>query len=136
MNEIAVAADVNAVSLRVDDDRVAWLTFDGAGKLNILTSGVLKRFNDLLDEVEQGGKAGSIKALIIRSGKEGSFIAGADIDEIAGVTEPREGEAKARLGQSIFTRLSKLGVPTIAAVDGVCLGGGTEMILACQCRGR
>ena len=75
MNEIAVAPDVNSVSLRVDDDGVAWLTLDGPGKLNILSSSVLARFNDLLGEAEQGIAAGRIKAVIIRSGKDGSFIA-------------------------------------------------------------
>ncbi len=123
-----------AVTLRVDDDHVAWLIFDGPGKLNILTSAVLTRFNDLLGEAEQGITAGRIKAVIVRSGKDGSFIAGADIDEIAEITDPAEGAEKARLGQAIFTRLSRLKAPVIAAIDGICLGGGTEMILACRYR--
>ena len=134
MNQIAVAADVDAVTLRADDDGVAWLTFDGPGKLNILTSRVLKRLDDLLAEAEQEIGAGRLRALIIRSGKEGSFIAGADVDEIGAITEPGEGQMKATLGQAIFTRLSHLPVPTIAAIDGICLGGGTEMILACRHR--
>ncbi len=134
MNPNAIQPDVGAVSLRSDPDGVAWLVFDGPGKLNILTSAVMRRLDNLLGEAEQGISAGRIKSIIIRSAKEGSFIAGADIDEIAEITDPREGEAKARMGQSIFTRISKLKAPTIAAVDGICLGGGTEMILACQYR--
>ncbi|HEY0306427.1 MAG TPA: 3-hydroxyacyl-CoA dehydrogenase NAD-binding domain-containing protein [Longimicrobiales bacterium] len=134
MNGIGITPDVSAVTLRVEGDGVAWIVFDGAGKLNILKSGVLMRLNDVLGEVEQGIADRRIKAVIIRSGKEGSFIAGADIDEIAGVTDPAEGAEKARLGQSIFTRIEKLRAPTIAAIDGVCLGGGTEMILACGYR--
>ena len=134
MNQIAIAADVNALALRVDDDGVAWLVFDGPGKLNLLTASVMKRLDDLLEEVGQGVRAGRIRALILRSGKEGTFIAGANIDEIAAVTEPGEGQMKAALGQAVFTRVSRLGVPTIAAIDGVCLGGGTELVLTCSHR--
>lgn len=133
-NGLDVAPDVNALSLRLDDDGVAGLIFDGPGKLNILTSGVIRRLDDLLGEAEEQIRAGRLKALIIRSGKEGSFIAGADIDEIAAITDPAEGAAKAGLGQAVFTRLSRLNVPTIAAIDGICLGGGTELVLACRHR--
>jgi 3-hydroxyacyl-CoA dehydrogenase / enoyl-CoA hydratase / 3-hydroxybutyryl-CoA epimerase len=134
MNPNAIQPDTGALTLRIDDDRVAWLVFDGPGKLNILTAAVLKRLDDLIGEAEQAISAGRIKAIIIRSGKDGSFIAGADIDEIAEITDPAEGEAKARMGQSIFTRITRLKAPAIAAVDGICLGGGTEMILACAYR--
>ena len=117
--------------IRIDASGIAWIIFDGEGKLNILTSDVMMRLNDLIAQVEQSPQ---IKALIIRSGKEGSFIAGANIDEIAAITDPGEGADKAAMGQSVFTRVSRLKVPTIAAVDGICLGGGTELILACKYR--
>jgi 3-hydroxyacyl-CoA dehydrogenase/enoyl-CoA hydratase/3-hydroxybutyryl-CoA epimerase len=131
---IAATPDLNAISLRVDDDGVAWVIFDGAGKLNVLSTAVMRRLDDLVGEAEQGAAQGRIKAVIFRSGKDGSFIAGADISEIASITDPADGEAKARMGQSVFTRISKLDVPTIAAIDGVCLGGGTELALACDYR--
>ena len=117
--------------LRIDTDGLAWIVFDGDGKLNILTSDVMMRLNDLLEQVASSPQ---IKALIFRSGKEGSFIAGANIDEIAAITDPKVGAEKAAMGQSVFTRVSRLKIPTIAAVDGVCLGGGTELILACKYR--
>lgn len=134
MNEIAAAPDPGAVSMRVENDGVAWMIFDGPGKLNILASGVLARFNELLGEAEKAIASGRIQAVIVRSGKEGSFIAGANIDEIAEIRDPVEGAEKARLGQALFTRLANLNVPTVAAVDGICLGGGTELILACRYR--
>ena len=129
--QIPVAPDTRSITLTVENDGVAWISFDGEGKLNILTSAVMKRLDDLLADVEANS---AIKAVIFRSGKDGSFIAGADISEISAITDPAEGEAKARLGQAVFTRVSKLRVPTIAAVDGVSLGGGTELILACDYR--
>ena len=134
MKNMDVVADVAAIKLQTDPSGIAWVIFDGAGKLNILTTAVMKRLDDLLGEIEQGISAGRIKAVIFRSGKEGSFIAGADIDEIASITDPKEGEAKALMGQSVFARISKLKVPTLAAIDGICLGGGTELILACKYR--
>ena len=134
MNEIDVVADTNAIKLEIGANGVAWVIFDTPGKLNVLSSAVMKRLDDLLGEIERESTAGRIKAVIFRSGKEGSFIAGASIDEIASITDPAEGTVKAQMGQRIFTRISKLKVPTLAAVDGICLGGGTELILACDYR--
>jgi 3-hydroxyacyl-CoA dehydrogenase/enoyl-CoA hydratase/3-hydroxybutyryl-CoA epimerase len=116
---------------RIDDDGIAWIIFDGPGKLNILTSEVMQRLDSTIGEIEGDSR---VKAVIVRSGKDATFIAGANIDEIAAITDPVEGEKKARLGQTVFTRLSRLRVPTIAAVDGICLGGGTELILCCKHR--
>jgi 3-hydroxyacyl-CoA dehydrogenase/enoyl-CoA hydratase/3-hydroxybutyryl-CoA epimerase len=124
-----------ALTLRVDGDGVAWLVFDNPEKSqNILTTPIMERLDGLIGEVEEGAAAGDIRALVVRSGKEGTFIAGADVGEIEGITDPAEGEAKAAQGQAVFQRLHELEVPTVAAVDGVCLGGGTELILACDVR--
>ncbi|MGQ0814759.1 MAG: 3-hydroxyacyl-CoA dehydrogenase NAD-binding domain-containing protein [Gemmatimonadota bacterium] len=122
------------VSLSIETDGVAWLVIDTPGKLNVLSTPVMQRLNELIGAVEQNASAGRINALIFRSGKEDSFIAGADIDEIAAITDPADGAAKAAMGQGIFARIARLSVPTLAAVDGICLGGGTELILACRYR--
>ncbi|NIP81908.1 MAG: fatty oxidation complex subunit alpha, partial [Gemmatimonadetes bacterium] len=114
---------------------VAWLVFDDPDKkVNILSTPVMERLDGLIGEVEAAAEAGRVRALVVRSGKDGSFIAGANVDEIAGITDPEEGREKAAQGQAVFQRLHRLGIPTIAAVDGTCLGGGTELILACDVR--
>lgn len=123
-----------ALALRIETAGIAWLVIDTPGKLNVLSSAVMTRLAEVLGEIDRAARDGRIKALIIRSGKDGSFVAGADISEIGAITDPAEGERKAALGQSVFTQLARLSIPTIAVVDGICLGGGTEMILACTQR--
>jgi 3-hydroxyacyl-CoA dehydrogenase/enoyl-CoA hydratase/3-hydroxybutyryl-CoA epimerase len=121
-----------ALTLDVSSEGVAWLVFDRpSSRVNLLTMAVMTRLDELLGEIESKSASGSIRALIVRSGKEASFIAGADINEIRGITTEAEGEAASREGQRIFRRLELLHVPTIAAVDGICVGGGLELILAC-----
>jgi 3-hydroxyacyl-CoA dehydrogenase / enoyl-CoA hydratase / 3-hydroxybutyryl-CoA epimerase len=124
-----------ALTLEVDGDGVACLTFDDpASRHNILTSAVLSLLDERLTELEEAARAGRIRALVIRSGKATGFIAGADVREIAAVSDPAEGTEGARRGQRVFVRLSALAVPSVAAVNGLCLGGGTELILACDRR--
>ncbi|HUH14121.1 MAG TPA: 3-hydroxyacyl-CoA dehydrogenase NAD-binding domain-containing protein [Longimicrobiales bacterium] len=117
------------------DQGVARLVFDRPdARVNILTQAVMERLDTLLGEIEEGARDGGIRSLVIRSGKAGTFIAGADVNEIAGVTDPEEGRRAAARGQAVFRRLEHLPVPSVAAIDGVCLGGGTELALACTYR--
>lgn len=124
----------NGVTLQIESDSIAWIVIDTPGKLNVLSTDVMMRLNETIGEIDQAAQSGRIKALIIRSGKDGSFIAGANIDEIVAITDPAEGTQKAALGQSVFTRISRMNIPSVAAIDGICLGGGTELALACTYR--
>ena len=74
---------------------------------------------------------------MVRSGKPGSFIAGADVNAIATFAESGDRQAgteAVRQGQALFERIAALPVPTVAAIQGICLGGGTEVALACDYR--
>src|SRR5690606_38802928 len=124
-----------ALTLEIAGDGVAWLVFDRPDpRVNLLTRDVMARLDALRGELETVPRAGRIRAVVLRSGKDGRFIAGAYVSEIAAITDPAEAEAAAALGQAVFRRLDLLPVPSVAAVDGICLGGGTEMILACDAR--
>ncbi|NJD09394.1 MAG: fatty oxidation complex subunit alpha, partial [Gemmatimonadetes bacterium] len=123
------------LSLEIESDGSAWLTFDNhAERPNILAAQVLAELDALLDEVAVAAGEGRARALVIRSGKDGSFLAGADVREIGAVHDAAAGEAAARPGQQLVRKLDLLPPPTVAAVDGICLGGGTELILACDYR--
>jgi 3-hydroxyacyl-CoA dehydrogenase/enoyl-CoA hydratase/3-hydroxybutyryl-CoA epimerase len=114
--------------LEVGADRLATLTFDSPDrKVNVFTRAA---FSELEQILEQVAVRQDIGALILLSGKPGSFIAGADVEEIARVTDPVEAEAGSRVGHRLFSAWEALPFPTISAIRGVCLGGGLEISLA------
>ncbi len=121
--------------LSLDPSGVAWVRFDDPTRsLNVLAEPVLRTLDRLLDRVDGQAKSGQVKAVVFHSGKPGSFIAGADVQAIQGVEDPGEGLEAARFGQRLFQKVAQLPVPTLSAIDGICLGGGLELSLACRFR--
>jgi 3-hydroxyacyl-CoA dehydrogenase/enoyl-CoA hydratase/3-hydroxybutyryl-CoA epimerase len=124
------AHDAAHWTLTVDADRVAWLTFDKPGaSANALSRQAMQELNDRLAELEQLRPAG----LVIVSAK-GGFIAGADISEFAQARSPAETVSSVRAAHAVMQRLDDLPFPTVAAINGYCLGGGLELALACRHR--
>jgi 3-hydroxyacyl-CoA dehydrogenase/enoyl-CoA hydratase/3-hydroxybutyryl-CoA epimerase len=116
----------------MDSGGIATLSFAREdGGVNILSSEVLKALDAKLDELKT---AKEIRLLKIISAKEGIFIAGADIAEIEGLRDEEEAYEKVREGQKILSKLSALAFPTLAIIDGACLGGGLELALCCDYR--
>src|SRR5258705_7508530 len=74
-----------------------------------------------------------VRVLLLNGEGEKSFVAGADISELA-VQTPVSGRDTALFGQSVLHRLETLGKPSIAAINGFALGGGCEVALACSMR--
>jgi len=123
---------MSAFSYIVRPDNISILTFDLPGeKVNKLTSSVMGELDILLKELALKKE---IKALVFRSGKDGSFIVGADIAEIRDITDIHAGELLAQKGQAVFAALESLPFPTVAAIHGPCMGGGMELALACTYR--
>ena len=110
--------------LETDAAGIAWLCFDKAdAKANVLASYVIEELNSLLDQLEERPP----KGLVLYSGKPGSFIMGADITEFSDFGSAEEVARLGKLGQSVFRRFEALPCPTVAAINGVCLGGGLEI---------
>lgn len=115
--------------LVVDAEGIATATFDKAGETaNSLSADVLREFSSLLDQLDLYPP----KGLIIRSGKDAGFIAGADIGEFSQLDTPEKGRELVERGWTLFNRLEAVKYPTLALVRGHCLGGGMELALACR----
>jgi 3-hydroxyacyl-CoA dehydrogenase/enoyl-CoA hydratase/carnithine racemase len=100
---------------------------------NILSRAALAAFDELLTGLETRK---DLAGLVIRSTKPGNFIAGADLREfVADLDKPaKDVAAVSRLGQQLFGRLSRTPFVTIAAIDGICVGGGSELAIWCDRR--
>jgi 3-hydroxyacyl-CoA dehydrogenase/enoyl-CoA hydratase/3-hydroxybutyryl-CoA epimerase len=117
--------------MRTDEDGIAWLLFDKKdASTNTLSADVLTELDAVLEQLERDRPRG----LVIRSAKRGGFIAGADIAQFPGVTDPRPIEALLTRGHAVLDRLDRLSLPTVAVIHGYCLGGGLEVALACDYR--
>jgi 3-hydroxyacyl-CoA dehydrogenase/enoyl-CoA hydratase/3-hydroxybutyryl-CoA epimerase len=114
-----------------DGDGIAWLLFDRAGSsANTLSADVIEEFDAVLAALEKERPAG----LVIRSAKTSGFIAGADVNEFRGATDPQPVETAIGRAHAVIDRLEGLKIPTVAVIHGFCLGGGLEVALACQSR--
>ncbi|MCL7926279.1 MAG: 3-hydroxyacyl-CoA dehydrogenase NAD-binding domain-containing protein [marine benthic group bacterium] len=129
------AEDRGAIRLDIGSDRVGHLVFDRPeAPVNLLSADVLRSLDSLIAQLESRIANGQLTSLVLESAKEGSFIAGADVGEIGGVSSLEQARTASAEGQRIFRRLERLRVPTIASIHGTCLGGGTELSLHCDYR--
>lgn len=113
-------------------DGILRIVFDRPGaKVNLLTREVLERLGRLIEE-SRGDER--VKALLFLSGKTGSFLAGVDIDEMAAVKDAWDAVQASRLGQTVLQKIADAPWPSACAIGGACLGGGTELALACTYR--
>jgi enoyl-CoA hydratase len=108
----------------------AILTYYGSGEAALLS---IKSLAVLHEAISRIASDDSVCAVIIEGGREGFFSAGADINELANL-DNESSLLFSRLGQSIFCRLESLPKLVVAAVDGYCMGGGMDFLLACDIR--
>jgi enoyl-CoA hydratase len=111
-------------------DQIAFLTFNRPKVLNALNRKTMEELSQILADAREDS---SVRVLILTGAGEKSFVAGADISELA-VQTPVSGKETALFGQGVLHRLETLGKPSIAAINGFALGGGCELALACSIR--
>lgn len=111
-------------------DRIGFITFHRPKVLNALDRKTMEELREILIAAREDDE---VRVLILTGAGEKSFVAGADIAELA-VQTPVGGKETAAFGQSVLSLLATLGKPSIAAVNGFALGGGCEVALACSMR--
>lgn len=117
--------------LNIDEQNICWLTLDKQNAtINTLDIEVLAEFQELLDKIETLAPRG----LIIQSGKKNGFMAGADIQQFRKVETFDDAYELIQQGQIVFQQLANCACPTLALIQGFCLGGGLELALACDYR--
>ena len=111
-------------------DGIGFITFNRPKVLNALNRKTMEELRDILTAAREDE---NVRVLILTGAGEKSFVAGADIAELA-VQTPVSGKETAAFGQSVLLLLEALGKPSIAAINGFALGGGCEVALACSMR--
>ena len=122
------------LSLSFPETDVAVLTLDDPeSSANVLSRHVLESLAEQLDTLD---KRKGLQGLVITSAKPGMFVAGADLKEFAASLDAPQSEVTgmSRQGQQLFGRLAKSKYVTVAAVDGLCVGGGAELAMWCDRR--
>ena len=116
-------------TLGSDDIAIAIMTISAPKSLNALNSTILGEIGEYLDDFDTQ----RFRCLVITGDGEKSFVAGADISEMAPLG-PQQGEVFGRRGAEVFRQIETLPCPVIAAVNGFALGGGCELAMACDIR--
>ena len=114
-----------------DENGVVWLCLDTAdSKVNVLSSTILMELDQVLQPLIDEPPSG----LVLWSGKNRSFVMGADIKEFTKIDSVERAEEVVRLGQQLMDKVEGLQCPTVAVINGFCLGGGLELAMACDYR--
>jgi 3-hydroxyacyl-CoA dehydrogenase/enoyl-CoA hydratase/3-hydroxybutyryl-CoA epimerase len=132
---VANIASLKHWRFSIDFERIAWAIIDVEGQSqNTLGREQLEELEAIVTAVEQGAQDNTVAGLAVMSGKDKSFIAGADIKEFDNLTTEDQVVEVVHTVTAVFDRIEKLPVPAVAAIHGFCLGGGLEFALACHYR--
>ena len=117
--------------LVTDNNNILWVDFDRDNyPVNSFNQEVMDELSQLTEEIERIKPQG----VVVSSAKKNGFIAGADITQFSDLKTQEEAFDLIRQGQLVFDKWERLSVPTVALINGFCLGGGYEFALSCRYR--
>lgn len=117
--------------VELDQDHLLWLTLDRQGaSVNSMNREVFDEFDQVISDIQHKNP----KGMLLVSGKKKGFIAGADITQFSALKDQQAAFDLIRQSQLVLDRLEALPFPTVAVINGFCLGGGLEVALACRYR--
>jgi enoyl-CoA hydratase/3-hydroxyacyl-CoA dehydrogenase len=117
--------------LRKDVDGIAVLTIRRPKVLNALDQGV---FEEIASRFEECDRDASIRGIVLTGFGKKAFVSGADVNFLAKIEGPADGEATSRQSQLCVDRVQAVQKPTVAALNGLAFGGGIELAMACEAR--
>ena len=117
-----------------DVENLGWLTIDTPGPVNTLSREAIMELEQLVGRFEELAQTGELAGVILLSGKDSGFIAGADVSEFDAMSDFSVLPEALRRTHALFARIEALKVPVVAGIHGFCLGGGLELALACHYR--
>ncbi|MFA6303286.1 MAG: 3-hydroxyacyl-CoA dehydrogenase NAD-binding domain-containing protein [Legionella sp.] len=124
--------ETNNWTLDRDEDNILWLGLNRTDTaVNSINEAVLNELNSIVHDISLDKNA---IGLVIYSLKEKGFIAGADVNAFSTFATPAQAVDFLQKGQSVFSKIQALTIPTVAMIDGFCMGGGFELALACRYR--
>jgi len=116
---------------REDKDDIAVVTIRRPNTLNALNQEVIKQLHTTFSEIKKDTR---IKGAVLTGFGIKAFVSGADIQMLAGIKSPEQGEKISREGQETLNFIENLGKPVICALNGLAFGGGHELAMACSAR--
>ena len=122
-------------SFDVDFEGIGWLTIDTPkAPVNMLSREAITELDTIVTAIEGMIPAGALKGVVLLSGKDSGFIAGADVTEFDDMADPGVLTGALNRTHKLFDRIEALKVPMVAGIHGFCLGGGLELALCCRYR--
>ena len=129
------ATETKPWSFHTDLEKIGWLTINTPGaSVNTLSREAIMEFETLVARFEDLASSGELVGVVILSGKDSGFIAGADVSEFDAMSDFSVLPEALRRTHALFARIEALKVPVVAGIHGFCLGGGLELALACHYR--
>lgn len=117
-----------------DVENLGWLTIDTPGPVNTLSREAIMELEQLVGRFEELAQTGELEGVILLSGKDSGFIAGADVSEFDAMSDFSVLPEALKRTHALFARIEALKIPVVAGIHGFCLGGGLELALACHYR--